>query len=254
MFNNNNHIFKLNNKPLKNYPYPFHLSYCPIKSCCNDEYAKLNANNIFCKVNTFNNKVVINSGNLQVKDLASFPSTSPGFGNYASVNGTPYFYDSITNTWINLLENAGNKFSIISNPGIVSVNSSNIIVTTFTIDIPNIYGQLFNYQATIIQPPLNIDFSLNEVIQLANNNYDTAEWGVSSGVGIFVPYTVDGAPGNGAYVFNAYSHPGFGNFTGLQKPATTNITGTNTYTTIVDGDYSQRQFVLNGTIQIPFIN
>ena len=251
---NNNHIFKLNNKPINNYPYPFQLSYCPIKSCCKDEYAKLNANNIFCKVNTFNDKVVVNSGNLQIKDLASFPPTSPGFGNYASVNGTPYFYDTITNNWINLLENKPNTFSIVSSPGILSVNSSNVYVTTFTIDIANIYGQYFNYQASIIQPPLNIDFSTNDKVQLSNTNFDTAEWGVSEGLGIFVPYTVGGVTGNGAYVFNAYSHPGFGNFTGLQTPVTTNITGTNTYTTIVDGDYSNRQFVLNITIQIPFIN
>ena len=144
------------------------------------------------------------------------------------------------------------KIQIYNNKNYIPFNL--FINSVYNIFMTNEFFILNNYQASIIQPPLNIDFSMNESIQLSNSNYDTAEWGVSDGLGIFVPYTVNGVTGNGAYVFNAYSHPGFGNFTGLQTPATTNITGTNTYTTIVNGDYSNRQFVLNITIKIPFIN
>jgi hypothetical protein len=254
MFNTNNHIFKLNNKPLKNYPYPFQLSYCPIKSCCNDEYAKLNANNVFSKINTFNEKVVINSGNLQIKDLKAFPPTSPGFGNFASINGNPYYYDYITNNWINLLENKNiNTFSLISDYGIYDNIQG---TTTWTLEMSNIYGQLFDYQATTVQSPKVINFSSanDNYVELTSSSGHISAWGVSTGCAIFVPYTVDGQPGNGAYVFTAYNHPGFGNFTGLQTPPTNAITGSNLYTTVVDGNYSNRQFVLNLTIRIPFIN
>ncbi len=119
--------------------------------------------NIFCKVNTFNDKVVINSGNLQIKDLASFPPTSPGFGNYSSINGTPYFYDTITNDWINLLQsNNENTFTLTSNPGTLD-NSGN---TIFTIDIPNIYGQAFKYTLYTNFSPQVLNFSFGEPVNI----------------------------------------------------------------------------------------
>jgi hypothetical protein len=248
----NNHIFKLNNRPLKNYPYPFQLSYCPLKSCCNEEYAKLNGNNVFSKINTFNNNVVINSGNLQIKDLSSFPQINPGYGNFASINGTPYYFDPNTNNWINLFENNNsNNFSLISDYGVYSSTNNN---TTWTLEMSNNYGQLFDYQAYIVQAPLPIDFTTGDTVELQNNTATIAEWGVSSGTGIYVSYTVNGQPGNGAYVFTSYNHPGFNNLSGLTTTVTTNITGSNIYTTVVDGNYGNRQFILNGLIRVPFIN
>lgn len=252
MFNNNDHIFKLNNRPLKNYPYPFHLSYCPIKSCCNDEYAKLNANNIFCKVNTFNNKVVINSGNLQVKDLASFPSTSPGFGNYASVNGTPYYYDPITNNWINLLQsNNANTFTLTSNPGTLNASGN----TTFTIDIPNIYGQAFKYTLYNDFPPQVLTFDPNEEINIQNLSGNSF-WGIGTGFAIFQPYVCNGVS-NGAYVFNSYSSPGFDVRSPYSTPATTTISNSYLYTSTIGGDYTgngNNTQKLIGEILTPFIN
>jgi hypothetical protein len=243
----NNHIFKLNNKPIHNYPYPFQLSYCPIKSCCKDEYAKLNANNIFCKLNTFNNKVVINSGNLQIKDLSSFPPTNPGYGNFASINGTPYYYDYILNTWTSLLPN---RYSLTSSIGELDPTDSN--KTMWTLEMSNNYGQLFNYEAYITTPPNTFNFDSNDEVTLQPDT----KWGVSSGSGIFVPYTVgsQSTPGNGAYVFSAYNHPGFGNFTGLTTQATTNITGSNLYTTYVDGNYVGLTFTIEIIIIVPFTN
>jgi len=248
----NNHIFKLNNKPLKNYPYPFQLSYCPVKSCCKDEYAKLNGNNVFSKINTFNNNVVINSGNLQMKDLSSFPSTNPGYGNFASINGTPYYYDYILNTWTSLLPN---KYSLTSDIGVVSPLGSN--KTRWTLKMSNNYGQLFNYEAYITSPPNTVNFGVEETVTLVTE----AQWGISSGSGIFVPYTVSSPgspsqPGNGAYVFTAYNHPGFGNFSGLSAPAITSSSGSgsNVYTTDVDGDYVGLTFTIDITIIVPFVN
>jgi hypothetical protein len=240
----NNHIFKLNNKPINNYPYPFQLSYCPIKSCCKDEYAKLNANNIFCKINTFNDKVIINSGSLEIKDLSSFPPTNPGYGMFASINGTPYFYDYILNTWTSLLPNT---FTLISTPGVYDSSSGK---TTSTIEIQNIYGQLFDYQAYISQAPTSVNFSSGEQVQISLDG----KWGVSTGCGIYVPYTVGSQPGNGAYIFSAFNHPGLGNFTGLSTNATTNITGTNTYNFSIDDSYVNYQFTMVITIKVPFFN
>jgi hypothetical protein len=252
MFNNNDHIFKLNNRPLKNYPYPFHLSYCPIKSCCNDEYAKLNANNIFSKVNTFNNKVVINSGNLQVKDLASFPSTSPGFGNYTSVNGTPYYYDPITNNWINLLQsNNSNTFTLTSNPGTLDSSGN----TTFTIDIPNIYGQAFKYTLYTDFPPQVLNFYPNEEINIQDVSGNSF-WGIGTGFAIFQPYLCNGVS-NGAYVFNSYSSPGFDVIYPYSTPATTTISNSYLYTSKLVGDYTgngNNTQKLIGEIITPFIN
>ena len=254
MYNNNNHIFELNMRPLNNYPYryPFQLSYCPLKSCCNDEYAKLNDNNIFCKVNTFNDKVVVNSGNLQIKDLASFPPTSPGFGNYASVNGTPYFYDTITNDWINLLQsNNENTFTLTSNPGTLDSSGN----TIFTIDIPNIYGQAFKYTLYTNFSPQVLNFSFGEPVNiqdLAGNNF----WGIGTGFAIFQPYLCNGVS-NGAYVFNSYSSPGLDVIIPYETPATNVIHNSYLYTSNIVGDYTgngNNTQKLIGEILTPFIN
>jgi len=246
----NNHIFKLNNKPLKNYPYPFQLSYCPIKSCCNDEYAKLNANNVYSKINTFNDKVVINSGNLQIKDLDSFPPTSPGFGNYASVNGNPYYYDYISKSWINLLENNSNTFTLKSNPGILDASGN----TTFTIDIPNIYGQAFKYTLYSNYPPNVLTFNEGDEVNLQtlNNEYDN--WGLGSGFCIFQPYICSNVS-NGAYVFNSIASPGYDLISAYSTPATSNISNSYIYTSVVTGDYTgngNNTQTLIGEILIPF--
>jgi hypothetical protein len=251
MYNNNDHIFKLNNRPLNNYPYryPFQLSYCPLKSCCNDEYAKLNANNIFCKVNTFNDKVVINSGNLQIKDLASFPLTSPGFGNYASINGTPYFYNYITNNWINLLEN--NTFTLNSSPGIFTepTTSNTEGYTTFTFQIPNTYGTIFDYTIHSNFPPEPItitDETTPIELQSPTSTSSGSLYGVGRGFAILQPYIYQGV-NNAAYTFNSYSNPGFNLYQNgttneyeyLRTYATTNVSGVNTYTTSLNNDYSR---------------
>jgi hypothetical protein len=248
---NNNHIFKLNNKPLKNYPYPFQLSYCPIKSCCNDEYAKLNANNIFCKVNTFNNKVVVNSGNLQIKDLASFPSTSPGFGNFASINGNPYYYNYISNEWVNLLQNNNNNnFTLESSEGVFTeptgLNTTGY--TTFTFQIPNTYGQVFEYTIHSNLPPEPITFTDDTTpieLQSPTTTSSGSLYGVGRGFAILQPYIYEGV-NNAAYTFNSFSNPGFELYIDsssttdyLRTFPTTNVSGVNTYTTSLSNDYSR---------------
>jgi hypothetical protein len=243
---NNNHIFKLNNRPLKNYPYPFQLSYCPIKSCCNDEYAKLNANNVFCKVNTFNDKVVINSGNLQIKDLGSFPPTSPGFGNYASINGIPYYYNYITNKWINLLENT---FTLKSSPGIFTEPTSSEPegYTTFTFQIPNTYGQVFEYtiHSNLPPEPITITDETTPIELQSPTSTSGSLYGVGRGFAILQPYIYEGV-NNLAYTFNSFSSPGFDLYINtsnereyLRTFATTNVSGVNTYTTSLNYDYSR---------------
>jgi len=263
-----NHIFKLNNKPFKStYPYPFKLSYCPVKSCCNEEYAKLNGYNIFSKINTFNSQVVINSGNLQVKNLSSFPTINPGYGNYASINGTPYFYNSKLNTWDNLTQN-NNSFTLESTPGIFTSQAPpGTGFTTFTFNIPNTHGQVFEYTIHSKFPPETITIPTTTLptsqtpIELQSPTATSAGslYGVGSGFAILQPYTYNGV-NNAAYTFNSFSNPGFelyideNNITDyLRTFATTEKLNSYTYTTSLAYDYSrngQNTLIIRGNTLI----
>jgi hypothetical protein len=186
-----------------------------------------------------------------MKDLASFPSTSPGFGNYASVNGTPYYYDTITNTWINLLQsNNANTFTLTSNPGTLDSEGN----TTFTIDIPNIYGQVFKYTLFSNYPPKVLTFDEGDEVNIQTPNNDYDNWGLGYGFCIFQPYICNNVS-NGAYVFNSVASPGYYLKSAYSTPATQNISNSYLYTSVVTGDYTgngNNTQTLIGEIITPF--
>jgi hypothetical protein len=118
--------------------------------------------------------------------------------------------------------------------------------STWTITIPNNLGSSFDYRAVIQENPITIDFTTEgEELALQNQSGEIGYWGVSAGVAIYVPYTIGGVAGNGGYVFSSYSHPAFPQLTGLVTNATTTITGENTYTTTLQGDWSNQTFVIS---------
>jgi len=127
----------------------------------------------------------------------------------------------------------------------LGVYNSGTNTTTWSITIPNTLGSSFDYRAVISQPPTNIDFASAGQLALQNEVGAIGYWGVSAGVAIYVPYTIGGVAGNGGYVFSSYSHPGFPQLTGLVTTTTTIITGSNTYTTTLQGNWSSQSFTIS---------
>jgi hypothetical protein len=145
------------------------------------------------------------------------------------------------------LEN--NTFTLNSTPGIFTEPTSSVQegYTTFTFQIPNTYGQVFEYTIHSNFPPEPItitDETTPIELQPPTSTSSGSLYGVGRGFAILQPYIYQGV-NNAAYTFNSYSNPGFDLYMNgnekeyLRTFATTNVSGDNTYTTSLYYDYSR---------------
>jgi len=173
-------------------------------------------------------------GSLQVQDSGTNPPTNTGYGNFASVNGLPFYYSPSTSTWSQLTTGAS-FFTITTDPGVY--NSGTIPPeTSWTINtgIPN-YGNSFNYTIATTKPLTNQVYT-NATPLTLNNSFS-----ITTGTAIIQNYTINGFPGFG-YLFSGISTLGSGNTSNVMTySAEANESGgicTTSYSFVLQGNYA----------------
>jgi hypothetical protein len=176
-------------------------------------------------------------GSLQLEDSSTNPPTNTGYGNFASVNGLPFYYSPSTSTWSQLATNGSSFFSITTPTG------SNVSGYTqweiLTGGIPNI-GNSFNF-SILAGSPTNQVYPNNSTPLTPNNSFS-----ITTGTAVIQNYTQGGIQGYG-YLFQPVATLGstetmvFTSTTGV-----INNIATTTYLFRLTGTYDTAPLIIRG--------